>query len=360
MLVPADMVNGLAVGACRNVEAVPPQRAEYSSRGPGRPGASTTPTGIQFGGELASGVPFVGLAAGGAVVDTEGTSFAAPMVARGLAELAGVLGEASETSLLRAFCVHFAQRPERRYAATAGSAPQDVGYGLLPVDCLAHLDSGPAAVTIYYTDTMIRGDQVTLPIPIPSDLLESLGGKRVRVRYTLVYNTEVDATNPVDYGQGGFRMLFRPDSQYYTVFDPDRRRASMQINRRREPDRFANEIEMFGMQMSRNPVTRQQWGYAPEVQRRQDGKWETVVRVDQSMRASSLFEPAIDLHFLARERGRLTPTRPGAGETAKELRYTLLVTVEVAADVDLHTAVRDVVPALVPLAVEVPVRVPAV
>jgi hypothetical protein len=84
ILVPADAVNGLSVGACTAPVGVVVV-ADYSSRGPGRPGGRTAPVGVQFGGNLPD-APFGALADGGELAEFEGTSFAAPVVARALAE----------------------------------------------------------------------------------------------------------------------------------------------------------------------------------------------------------------------------------------------------------------------------------
>ena len=73
--VPADMANGLAVGAC---DAPSPQtpwgRAPYSSMGPGRHGARVQPLGVQFGG--VDNRMFNLLRADGSFLEATGTSFA--------------------------------------------------------------------------------------------------------------------------------------------------------------------------------------------------------------------------------------------------------------------------------------------
>jgi hypothetical protein len=109
---------------------------------------------------------------------------------------------------------------------------------------------------------------------------------------------------------------------------------------------------MDGWRPSDRPRTRTKGGqFAPETERRDDGKWETAARADDSMRASSLLEPAFDLHFLARDSGSLTP--PG---TALALPYTLLVSVKAPVGVALYDRIRQTTPLLSPLVV--PVDVP--
>ncbi|HEU4705792.1 MAG TPA: S8 family serine peptidase [Solirubrobacterales bacterium] len=85
ILVPADLINGLSVGSCSEKDGLA-KRDGYSCVGPGRPGAMTAPTGVQFGGNL-DATPFAALFPDGTVGACEGTSYAAPVVARACAEL---------------------------------------------------------------------------------------------------------------------------------------------------------------------------------------------------------------------------------------------------------------------------------
>ena len=128
--VPADMVNGLGVGACAGRENTPNgrllDRCAYSSRGPGRWGARVRPAGLAFGGLLPES-PFVALLPHGRVGLVEGTSFAAPLVSHSLTELIAEFGATHATpAMLRAFAIHFAQRRSRRHEY------DEHGYGRFP------------------------------------------------------------------------------------------------------------------------------------------------------------------------------------------------------------------------------------
>jgi len=57
---PADMANGVSVGACGTADGPLWERTAYSAIGPGRAGSQVQPNGVQFGGDLSSLRVFVG------------------------------------------------------------------------------------------------------------------------------------------------------------------------------------------------------------------------------------------------------------------------------------------------------------
>lgn len=76
---PADMVNGLAVGAYTLSPLNDKYRAPYSCVGPGREGAKIKPDILEFGGYTDR--PFISTKSGNLIMGTAGTSLAAPVVA---------------------------------------------------------------------------------------------------------------------------------------------------------------------------------------------------------------------------------------------------------------------------------------
>ncbi len=141
--VPADMVNGVTVGAC---DTAPPDspwtRAPYSSMGPGRHGNRIQPAGVQFGGTDTNYFPV--LRADGGYLDATGTSFAAPLVTHALTDLATRLPVATP-SVLRAFAVHFSER-HRTYRRLV----DEVGHGRFPLNFRPLLDSSPDDVSVLF------------------------------------------------------------------------------------------------------------------------------------------------------------------------------------------------------------------
>ena len=345
LLIPADATNALSVGSCTNAEG-DVHRAGYSSVGPGRPGARTAPMGVQFGGDLLAGAPFGGLLPGGSVAAQEGTSLAAPIVARSLSELHLALGDTADANVLRTFAVHHADRVVGDSASTAGRTAPEIGYGRLPQSFAALLEHDPNEVTVLYRDVLRRGEQARMTVPLPQDLLAELGARYVTLRWTLSFFSAVEGSNTVDYGRAGLTTVFRPHSRRF-MFNKKNEDPVGPFNIDLATDAAViAKVEGDGFVRADNPVPSDKRGWAPEVERRaRDGKWETLIRVDRRFQAKSLHNPAIDLHMLAREQGRLVAE-------AEELPFALLVTVQAPSGVSLYDRTRAYAVNLAPLAVD--------
>lgn len=339
--IPGDLINGLSVGACNALAPSSWRRAAYSSIGPGRPGAKVAPQILACGGELPAS-PYMCIVPGGQLAESYGTSLATPTLARAIAELAAALGEHVSANTLRACAIHFAE-----------SGPQGAsiehGYGRAPDSFLAQLECQPNEATILYQDVLQRGQTITLRLPLPEELLTELGKRSVGLRWTLAFASPVDPTDPVDYGCAGVTAYFRPHSETFNMNldgqDP------IKVNRLLDPN-FFNQLIRAGRTPSDRPVTRTLKDYAPETERRADGKWETIVRIEDRMQATTLHRPAFDMHLLTRAGGDLTPA-----DSPDALAYALVVTAIGPKDVALYDAVRATAPVLAPLGVPVELRV---
>jgi hypothetical protein len=339
--VPGDLINGLSVGACDQSPPARGARAPYSSVGPGRPGARVAPQVLACGGHLPSS-PFICLVPGGQTGQSHGTSLAAPTLARSLAELAHALGNRTSLNSLRAFAVHFASRDP-------GLEPSEAGYGRVPDSFLPELSCEPNEVTLLYEQTLRRAETMMLPLPIPEQLLRSLGRRYLKLRWTLAFASTVDPTDPVDYSQAGITAIFRPHADRYNMnlegADP------IALNLRTDVELYRYLIRE-GRVPGERPITRPLKEYAPETERRQDGKWETMIRIDDRMQASTLSRPVFDMHLLTRQAGQLSPA-----SAPDELDYTLLLSVIAPSGVQLYDAVRAEAPVLAPVTIQPPLRV---
>lgn len=333
--VPADTINGISVGACDAPEGHPVRRASYSSVGPGRAGGRVAPVGVIHGGTEDSDTPFGVVAPGGLLARTFGTSISTPYVSRSLAELGNLIGPGRvNPHTLRAFATHFAER--------VPGNEHEVGWGRLPSEYEPFLGCAANEATVLYEGKLRRGQSVKLPIPLPEDLLRTMGHRSVGMRYSLVFTTPIDGTDPVDYGRSGIEVVFRPHDQTFTMNKGNE--PPKIANRDKDPAKF-NGLVVDGWRPSDRPRSRSKGHqFAPETERREDGKWETTARADDSLAAASLLDPAFDLHFLARDSGALTPA---AAELS--LPYTLLVSITAPADIPLYQAVRNHSPVLSPL-----------
>ncbi|HEY0699623.1 MAG TPA: S8 family serine peptidase, partial [Micromonospora sp.] len=346
LLVPADAVNGLSVGGCTALTG-DVVRADYSSVGPGRAGGRTAPMGVQFGGDL-DAAPFGALLSDGTVGEFEGTSMAAPVVARAAAELILAVEQKPSAELLRTMLVHFAERVPLGRSDERGSTPSEVGYGRFPRTFGSLLDHRPGQVTILFEGTLRRAEQVAVPFPLPPEAFAEEPTRLFKLRWTLGFLGPVEPANAVDYSCAGLGVFFRPDADVYNLYPPDGPEgAEIPVNRRTEPARYAMLLEQ-GWTPSRRPKPATKTGYAPEVVRRaQDGRWETTVRMDRQMKGASLHEPCLDMHMLGREAGTLTDI--------PDLSWALVLTVEAPTGCSLYDETRAHATQLTPLTTTVPI-----
>ncbi|MBW9110148.1 S8 family peptidase [Microbacterium ureisolvens] len=332
---PGDMVNGLCVGAAdRPANETEWNAAEYSGRGPGRPGARTQPAVLAFGGTPER--RFGRMRPDGSVVhDHFGTSYAAPLVTNVLARVSTQLGGRSDANTLRALAVHFAEKLDLQIAT-------EVGHGRLRDDVDALLRCPGNEVTVVYHGLIARDEVRAYALPVPSTLTSG----SVNVRWTLAFTTATDSAEAGDYSNAGLEVKFRPHAEKHSM-------------RRKKPgtDREQNKVvritdtakvtalQAAGWRLSKNPVTRQPKTHSrSEAARRDQGKWESVWRAEDSMYASSLLRPRIDINHLTREGGRIT-------SDTDDIEFSLIVTISSTTGLPVYADVQSEFTVLTPLPV---------
>lgn len=296
--VPADMVNGLAVGACDTAAPGKPwARSAYSSIGPGRAGCRAQPVGLQFGG-AAETTLFPLLKTSGSFLEASGTSFSAPVHTHALAELTTQLPQANP-SVLRAFSVHFADRP----ATSHKKLFPEVGHGRLPLTFADVLDCTPDDVHVLYVDEISRGELLGYQLPVP---IGATGNTELRI--TLAYSTPVEPTQPTEYTQSSIEMVLRPHALTYgfTSTDPTDTRQVANITSPQGKQLLAD-----GWRPSQDPVSKSlQATGKSELDLRDAGKWETLRHYRVNFVAGDLHSPRLDISYLARRTGKLQSSSP--------------------------------------------------
>lgn len=343
--VPADMVNGVGVGACavRN-PAKRLERADYSAVGPGRHGQRMQPVGVAFGGSL-EGEPFVGLNHRDQLVEAAGTSFATPLAMRGLVQLAANIGPNRVTpELLRTFAAHFAVRGRRGHKLT------ELGFGRLREDYAEIWQCPLDSVSVLYEDELARGELVAMRIPVPDGLPI---GTRVRLAWTLGYTSDVDPSDAAEYTRSGLEVVFRPHENIRALYDGATNRKIREVDIVRDRDVIAGLAASRPVRWGDTPVAAGNWRKGrTEAALRLSGKWETLLRGEISRPAERLHRPRLDLAHLARAEGVLV------SHNIQPLLITLIVTVSTQG-VPLYDLVRREYSVLTPLLHQIRIPVPA-
>lgn len=307
---PADMVNGIAVGACDEPFPKRPWgRAPYSSMGPGRHGSRVQPLGVQFGGTERKA--FNVLRADGSFLEAMGTSFSAPVTTHALAELVTRLPRAT-ASVLRAFAVHFAERPNRHHKLR-----DEVGYGRHPLSFADCLVCGPHEVHVLYADEIRRDEFLGYEIPVPDQVTSD-----IELRITLAYASPVDPAQPTEYTNASLTLNLHPHRQTYSFKPPDKDSEEKSKKCILGSDE-ALDLLARGWGMSDESATKPLSNSKktdPEVDRREAGKWETIRHYRQPLRAEEVANPWLKVSCLARRGGSLD-------DSSAAIPFALLISV---------------------------------
>ena len=195
---PAEHLLGLSVGAL-NPPGIAGHGADlpttYTRRGPGVGGARK-PELSHYGGVSQRGGNRTGLssfASDSTVVDNNGTSFAAPLVASTVATIDRRLEGAVPRETLIALLVHRAQRSEAmRHAALRHVAREFVGFGTAP-PADACLSDEPHSITLVFSESLASRRELRFVFSWPRSLVTAAGRCRGKVDLTLAFTPPIDA-----------------------------------------------------------------------------------------------------------------------------------------------------------------------
>ena len=284
---PADMVNGLAVGAYTLSPLNDKYRAPYSCVGPGREGAKIKPDILEFGGYTDR--PFISTKSGNLIMGTAGTSLAAPVVAGKI----GCLMAASDQivpHLGRALLIHSAESQ-----GLEGNVENGFGFCLDGVEDI--LNCSDNKVTILYEGEITSSATVKLPIFAPG-ISEIHGNADIKWTICTIVNPNIN--DPDAYTNNCIEDTFYPNDMRF----PFRKGTSeKKLNLLKDADIVvARELIKEGYIKSELPVSKPAKKHFAEADlRNSDFKWDTIIRKDVRMRCSSLLNPFISLHAIGRD-----------------------------------------------------------
>jgi hypothetical protein len=202
IVAPAEHLLGLTVGAInppgiRGHEVGLP--TTYTRRGPGI-GGSRKPDLAQFGGAESGAAGgnrtgLISLSPDGGAMENCGTSFSAPSAAATVATLDHRLEQGQPRELLLALPIHRAQRGKILSHPTLRHIARDfVGFGLPPIADQLLVDD-PYAISLVFTEKLLRRQRLEFPFSWPAELGTDDGACRGRIDLTLAYTPPIDAAH---------------------------------------------------------------------------------------------------------------------------------------------------------------------
>ncbi|MFP5438965.1 MAG: S8 family peptidase [Bacteroidia bacterium] len=297
--VPSDCVNALAVGACDTPDEFW-NRASYSSIGPGRSPGLIKPDLVDFGGSV--GRPFLAVDLDGVnLLQTGGTSFAAPSTLRLAAGIKAHFGNSLNALAIRTLLIHSSESSE---------LPKfEVGWGRVARDLESIVVCEDHVMRVVFQGRISAAKYLRAPIPLPPGPVKGM----VKIRATLCYATPIDPHCPDNYTRSGLEPFFRPNK-----------------NRKRKVE--VGEAEPMHA-LTKPFFAKARKGFETEEDLRRDAfKWENCMHYEGRFQGSSLNEPLFDIHYNARAEGH-NDTR------VQELDYALVITVEAPKVLDLYDQV---------------------
>ncbi|MFC5932079.1 hypothetical protein D6T64_01825 [Cryobacterium melibiosiphilum] len=243
---PAESLFNVSVSALnppRLKNQVPYALARYSRRGPGLSGA-TKPDFAHVGGsgtvDEVYGNGLVSIDAAGQEISGAGTSYAAPLVARQLADLDSLIDGNVPREVLIALLVHYSVLPKTMSQPVIFPSAKDlVGFGM-PVTAEQMLQRPDTEIAIVVNSIVLPGEQHTLKFTWPEAL--SIDGKcRGYARLTLVarpvlayehgderIRVNIDAKLMQQKADGGYENTLHATNQPRSSKQPKAERALLQ------------------------------------------------------------------------------------------------------------------------------------
>ncbi|SUY47662.1 Subtilase family [Clostridium putrefaciens] len=304
---PSDAVNCLGIGAYSQKSDGTFERAEYSSYGDGREGCKIKPDFLDFGGSTTNPFQLISGSANGRSFSC-GTSFSAPLVTAKAAEIIGRCNFGNPL-LARVLLVHTAQHPEYK-------ADRFIGHGFANQkveDILSCVDN---SVTTIYQSKLRPTQAIKLPLPYIGNL--NYSGKVV-VEWTIALSTEIDAKNTEDYTLSCIEDTFYPSQNKYTMSKTiNGKRKTKVVNLASDHDTI-EELIADDWRLGNNPNSYSDFSnkYKTEQERKNNFKWDTVIKRRAVMAYKNLKDPYLVLHAMDRY-----------GHDAEFVNYAVAVTMD--------------------------------
>ncbi|WP_418320113.1 S8 family peptidase [Piscinibacter sakaiensis] len=210
--IPGDTARNFTVGAFELFEENRTRPALYTRRGPAT-SAGIKPDFAHIGGCTSSRRPLVSADIRGGSRTCQGTSFAAPMVAKTLAVLDHQLSGTKPRELLTGLMYHFAQMPALLNDKLLRDVAKDfAGFGL-PASVSTMLTTDDHAITLVFTDTLKAGLELSFDFTWPDALFDlNTDTRRGDVALTIAYTPPLDSQHQAEFARVNLDAYLRQET----------------------------------------------------------------------------------------------------------------------------------------------------
>ncbi|WP_323969238.1 S8 family peptidase [Aeromonas veronii] len=209
--VPGETARNITVGALETIDNTGLTRpARYSRRGPAT-SAGIKPDFAHVGGCMASNHPLHSLDHSGLLVPDEGTSFAAPLVAKTIALLNHRIDGRQPRDVLMALMYHFAKMPALLDDKLLNDVSKDfAGFGI-PASVDDMLATDDTSITLVFQDVLPDRRELSFDFEWPSVLVDN-GVSRGTVDLTIVYSPPLDRRHQAEFARVNLDAYLRQET----------------------------------------------------------------------------------------------------------------------------------------------------
>lgn len=209
--VPGETARNITVGALEPIDSNGLTRpARYSRRGPAT-SAGIKPDFAHVGGCIASNNPLYSIDHSGLLIPDEGTSFAAPLVAKTLAHLNHRIDGRQPRDVLMALMYHFAKMPSLLNDKLLNDVSKDfAGFGI-PASVDDMLATDDTSITLVFQDILPARRELSFDFEWPSVLVDN-GSTRGTVDLTIVYSPPFDRRHQAEFARVNLDAYLRQET----------------------------------------------------------------------------------------------------------------------------------------------------
>ena len=196
---PAESIQSISVGA------IDPERSsknlrpsQYTRRGPGV-SFGQKPDLVHIGGSYATPHNLASIDPNGNLAHGCGTSYAAPLVAKTLANLDHAIPNYTKSETLKALLIHHAIKPEWSNKDNMRVVGNDfLGFGI-PQKASASLETSDHEITMVFESEIAKNQKLIFDFSWPQSLMNEKGGIDGDLNITLIYSPGIDRLNGAEF-----------------------------------------------------------------------------------------------------------------------------------------------------------------